>query len=269
MKSETMKMTVAEFAGLHGVNKRTLHYYDNIGLFSPRHKGENQYRYYDYMQSIEFEYIHMLKELNMSIEEIKTYMDKPCEEEFLKLADRKMIEIDMEIRKLRKTRHILENKKQQVILSREIEDCTIKIVECEEERYLMTVFTFEEDDLEKLAVHINDVWGIEQYRMGVGSYISTEKIKSGDFENYDGLFTPAQKGRGKSNVKIRPKGKYLYAWKKGNWDKLPELYREILKYTEEKEINLTGNAYEIGLNDFAIADMNEYVTQVMIRIENF
>lgn len=55
------------------VNKRTLHYYDNIGLFSPCTKRENGYRYYEISQSIDFEYIRMLKELYMSIEEIKLY----------------------------------------------------------------------------------------------------------------------------------------------------------------------------------------------------
>lgn len=28
-------LSVAQFAALHGINKRTLHYYDDIGLFSP------------------------------------------------------------------------------------------------------------------------------------------------------------------------------------------------------------------------------------------
>ena len=35
MRQNTVKMTTAQFAELHGVNRRTLHYYDDIGLFSP------------------------------------------------------------------------------------------------------------------------------------------------------------------------------------------------------------------------------------------
>lgn len=56
MKKEMIKLTIAQFAKLHNVNKRTLHYYDHIGLFSPAYKGENGYRYYDYSQSIDFEF---------------------------------------------------------------------------------------------------------------------------------------------------------------------------------------------------------------------
>ena len=38
MKKSFKSLTTAQFAKLHGVNKRTLHYYDDIGLFSPREK---------------------------------------------------------------------------------------------------------------------------------------------------------------------------------------------------------------------------------------
>ena len=72
MKKSFKSLTTAQFAKLHGVNKRTLHYYDDIGLFSPRAKGENGYRFYDAAQSLDFEYIRMLKELNMSSDEIAT-----------------------------------------------------------------------------------------------------------------------------------------------------------------------------------------------------
>ena len=62
MRKEIKRLTTAQFAKLHEVNKRTLHYYDEIGLFRPLTKAENGYRYYDISQSIDFEYIRMLKE---------------------------------------------------------------------------------------------------------------------------------------------------------------------------------------------------------------
>ena len=56
-----IKLTTAQFAKLHNVNKRTLHYYDAIGLFSPNTKGENGYRYYDLSQSLDFEIYSYVK----------------------------------------------------------------------------------------------------------------------------------------------------------------------------------------------------------------
>lgn len=143
----------------------------------------------------------------------------------------------------------------------------IRIVKCEEEAYQVTPFDFDEENVQEFVLHVKDVWNIEQYRMGIGSYISVEKIKKRNYEKYDGLFVPAvEKGKGQDIV-IRPKGTYLYAYLKGTWDRLPELYEAVLKYADAGHINLVGCAYEIGLNDFAISGMEEYITQVMIRVE--
>lgn len=38
MKKSKIQLTTAQFAKLHEVNKRTLHYYDTIGLFFTRYK---------------------------------------------------------------------------------------------------------------------------------------------------------------------------------------------------------------------------------------
>ena len=38
MKKEMKRLTTAQFAKLHEVNKRTLHYYDDIGLFLSSYK---------------------------------------------------------------------------------------------------------------------------------------------------------------------------------------------------------------------------------------
>ena len=46
-----------EFAKLTGVNKRTLHYYNEIGLFRPEIIGENGYHYYTCFQFTELELI--------------------------------------------------------------------------------------------------------------------------------------------------------------------------------------------------------------------
>lgn len=74
MDNDKILFTAGQFAKLHNINKRTLHYYDDIGLFSPTHKGENGYRYYTYLQSPTLEMLLTLRELNMSIEEIAQYM---------------------------------------------------------------------------------------------------------------------------------------------------------------------------------------------------
>ena len=270
-ENEIIKLTVSQFAKLHNVNKRTLHYYDEIGIFSPDYKGDNGYRYYDYMQGVDFEYIKMLKELNMGLDEIKKYIDTPNEEDFKEIADVKIKEIDREIRTLNRRREVLEDKLNKLNKCDEVrKKNSIKVIDCEEQKFFFTPFKFEDDDLKQLITHIKDVWTVDEYCKGIGSFVSVDKIKRGEFEEYDGLFIEMLEDMESKNTKntiIKPKGKYICAYHMGDWDTLPNFYGEIVKYAEENNLTLVGYSFEIGMNDFAISDMKDYITQIMIRVE--
>lgn len=270
-ENEIIKLTVSQFAKLHNVNKRTLHYYDEIGIFSPDYKGENGYRYYDYMQGVDFEYIKMLKELNMGLDEIKRYIDNPNEEDFKEIAEVKIKEINQEIKLLNRRKEVLEDKLQKLSKCDEVRNKNyIKVVECEEEKFFYTPFKFEDDDLKQLISHIKDVWTVDEYCKGIGSFISVDKIQRGEFEEYDGLFIEMlddMESKNTKNTIIKPKGKYICAYHMGDWDTLPDFYDEIVKYAEENNLTLVGYSFEIGMNDFAISDMEDYITQIMIRVE--
>ena len=270
-ENEIIKLTVSQFAKLHNVNKRTLHYYDEIGIFSPDYKGENGYRYYDYMQGVDFEYIKMLKELNMGLDEIKKYIDSPNEEDFKEIADVKIKEIDREIRTLNRRREVLEDKLNKLNKCDEVrKKNSIKVIDCEEQKFFFTPFKFEDDDLKQLIAHIKDVWTVDEYCKGIGSFVSVDKIKRGEFEEYDGLFIEMLEDMESKNTKntiIKLKGKYICAYHMGDWDTLPNFYGEIVKYAEENNLTLVGYSFEIGMNDFAISDMEDYITQIMIRVE--
>lgn len=267
-ENEIIKLTVSQFAKLHNVNKRTLHYYDEIGIFSPDYKGDNGYRYYDYMQGVDFEYIKMLKELNMGLDEIKKYIDNPNEEDFKKIAEVKIKEINQEIKLLNRRKEVLEDKLQKLSKCDEVRNKNyIKVVECEEEKFFYTPFKFEDDDLKQLISHIKDVWTVDEYCKGIGSFVSVEKIQRGEFEEYDGLFIEMLDDIDSDNMIIKPKGKYICAYHMGDWDTLPDFYDEIVKYAEENNLTLVGYSFEIGMNDFAISDMEDYITQIMIRVE--
>ena len=270
-ENEIIKLTVSQFAKLHNVNKRTLHYYDEIGIFSPDYKGENGYRYYDYMQGVDFEYIKMLKELNMGLDEIKRYIDNPNEEDFKEIAEVKIKEIDQEIRTLNRRREVLEDKLNKLNKCDDLrKKNSVKVIECEEQKFFYTPFKFEDDDLKQLISHIKDVWSVDEYCKGIGSFISVDKIQRGEFEEYDGLFIEMlddMESKNTKNTIIKPKGKYICAYHMGDWDTLPDFYDEIVKYAEENNLTLVGYSFEIGMNDFAISDMEDYITQIMIRVE--
>ena len=75
-KENASRLRAADFARICGTNKRTLHHYDQIGLFAPALRGENGYRYYSQEQYDVFMVIAALKELGMPLLDIKAYLDR-------------------------------------------------------------------------------------------------------------------------------------------------------------------------------------------------
>lgn len=253
-----IQFTTSQFAKLHNVNKRTLHYYDSIQLFSPHTKKENGYRYYDLSQSMDFEYIRMLKELHMSIEEIQAYMQHPNPQDFINIANTKIKEIDQEIQKLTNIKSILENKKKDLETCQHLPD--IQIEELDEQQ-ISTIHHTNTDDISNMFSYIQDKWPIEQIRNGIGTFISIDKLQQNHYE-YDGLYSPSI---GAFDA-IKPKGTYLCAYHKGNWDHTPHTYKKMFAYAKKHDLILEGYAYEIGINEFAIQDEEEYITKIMIKI---
>jgi DNA-binding transcriptional MerR regulator len=70
------QFTTGQFADMHGVNKRTLMYYDSIGLLKPAVVKENGYRYYTLRQALVFDAILLLRELRVPLKEIKCLSSK-------------------------------------------------------------------------------------------------------------------------------------------------------------------------------------------------
>lgn len=267
MLKKNISLTTAQFAKLHKINKRTLHYYDEIGLFSPLYKGENHYRYYDYSQSMKLEYILMLKELHMGLDEIKKYLDCPSSNDFIRIADSKADEIEQEIEHLKNVKKMLEKKKELLKKSAAVHDGEIRIETCEETFLLTAPDSLQDDTPDKTLTQLKTLLGAAPHMGIYGSYISVEKIKQKHFEEYDGLFVPLQKKIKNPNLVVCPKGTYLCAYLKGDWDRLPAFYEKILSFAALHHLIPYGFSYETGLNEFAIHTMDDYMTQIFIPVK--
>ncbi len=71
------KYTVNQLARLAGVSRRTLHYYDQIGLLKPDATGDNRYRYYGEPALLRLQQIRFYRELDFSLEQIRTALAQP------------------------------------------------------------------------------------------------------------------------------------------------------------------------------------------------
>lgn len=105
---EKQEYHAAEFAKLAGITKKTLQYYDEIGLFRPIRVEANGYRVYAFFQLDRLALIAALKDLGMSLEQIKGYLAHTDPAQLDQLLARQSQELARRMALLQQRRAMLE-----------------------------------------------------------------------------------------------------------------------------------------------------------------
>ncbi len=268
MNEKNKLLTIGQFANLHGINKKTLMWYDEIGLFKPAIiNTENGYRYYNYYQSSVLETILLLRELNVSVKEIQEFMENRSAASLERLLDKKIQKLDQDILHLKAVRKTLFNHQQNMLTLMKMDLSEISVVEKEENR-LVTVDISRETSFDKeVEMIISETKKYQLRRLHDASYgtmISVDSLRNGSFDDYTKLFIEIPFPIEKQGLHIQPKGKYLRAFHKGDWKGIPEKYEQMLDYAEKNDIELFGFSYEIGINENVIDSIEDYIVQIDI-----
>jgi Predicted transcriptional regulators len=107
-------LTIGEMSQICKVSKRTLRYYDGIGLIKPAYANEeNGYRYYEPYQVGRIFLIKQMQELGISLEDVSNCVREKGKEvqieEFFTHISRRKIEIQEEIKTLLKQQNTIED----------------------------------------------------------------------------------------------------------------------------------------------------------------
>lgn len=268
MREYEKLLTIKQFATIAKINKKTLIYYDEIGLFSPYIRKENNYRYYTINQIPDLEMILTLRELNMSIAEIKAFQIERNTESMISLLSIKSDEINEEIRKLKEIQSLLDDKQKLLKSINHIQLDEILLKDYKEEYLSITTEITNKTDHEVIDILLNhfDVCHTNRlFNHHIGTMIHTNELYKHHFDQYSHYFTAIKNKKKSKHLFIRPAGTYLVTYHKGDWDDLPKIYNEILNYADKNNLELIGYSYEEGLNDLTIQDMKDYITKISIQ----
>lgn len=270
MNRQNKLLTIGQFAAMHGINKKTLMWYDEIGLFRPASVNpENGYRYYDYHQSPVLETILLLRDLDVSIHEIQDFMKDRSAGNLKQLLEEKMADLDKQIAHLQAVRTTLSAHRQNMDTLLTMNLSEISVVE-REERCLVTVGidrgTSFEREVELITAETEKYQLGRLHKASYGSMISVADLLNGSFDNYSRLFIEIPSLPYQDGLHIMPKGKYLRAFHKGEWSGIPKRYREILAYAGEHGLTLHGFSYEMGINENVIDQIEDYIVQIEIPV---
>jgi len=102
-----------QFANLCSTTKRTIIYYDEIGLLKPFARMDNDYRFYKKDQVLDYQKIYLLKNFGMSLAEIKKYLkgDKKLLDLFLESKNNLQAEIEKKEKRIKRLSEYINNLK--------------------------------------------------------------------------------------------------------------------------------------------------------------
>ena len=252
MKNKKYFLTSGEFAKMNGINKRTLHYYNDIGLFRPEMIDENGYHYYSRFQAVQLEMILIFRRLGLSIEEIRTYTDHPSDASFTQIIMEKQELIDRSVCQLLEVKAFLQQKQEKLALGLSASHGKIERIHLPKRHILLSApitGAYDEQDFSVAA--------------DFSLRISIQSISSGNLNDYDCFFSYGRNEAGQYDA-VLPAGEYLRAFSVGSWDRLKDVYDRLLSFAQEHELTLTGFAYEEGLNEMALRELDDYITMITV-----
>jgi DNA-binding transcriptional MerR regulator len=268
--NEKRYFSTGEFAKLFKINKKTLFHYDEIGLFKPEKVEENGYRYYSDYQLDLFNVIYTLKEIGMSLKDIKAFMDNRNPENILKLFSYEYEEIEKEIKSLRRKQEILLNK---INLVKEGKNYNTDItIEEQEEEYLVLSkpINISDDsyDLNSYIDHLDYCYKNDLYiGYPVGVIVSRDSLYNKDYNNYSYYFTKVNKGESNENIITKPKGLYVVGYINGYYEKTYLLHKKLMKFIEDNNLNIIGDSYGTVIVDEVVSKNNEdFIIKVSINV---
>ena len=260
-------LKISELADLAKINTRTLHYYDDIGLFSPERKDEHGHRYYALKQAIDLGIILSLKELDMPLKEIKQVVHGNVGES-KNIIEAKLTEIREKMTQLQEFEYMLQNKLKNMTLAEQATDA-IQVVEMEEETLFLSQ-KIEGEDLYaqfeagyQLVIEKGDyIFTNNEYGMLISS---EKKRKDVADERYDYFYLKTN--RSDQNVFIKPAGLYASMVHKGKEEQLPATYEKLLKECQKSGLSVEGYFYERALYETIEQNKQENITEIQVKVK--
>ncbi len=271
MEKKSKLLTIGQFASLHGINKKTLMWYDEIGLFHPAViHPENGYRYYNYYQSSILENILLLRELDVPIDEIRLFMKNRSAASLQRLLQEQIENLDQRMAHLKVVRETMVHHYQNMttLLTMDLSEiCTIEKEEC----CLVTVDISEDTSFDKQVEMIMAETKKYQLRhlhdASYGTMIAVESLYSGKYGDYSRLFIEIPYPIRKEGLHIQPAGKYVRAFYRDSGENSVLCYQNIFEYAATHGLVLSGFSYEVILNENVIDRAEDALVQIEIPVK--
>ena len=292
-------LTITEFSKLSGIEKSTLRYWDEIGLFSPMHRDNTtKYRYYTPEQIILVNFITVMSDLEIPLKTISDVANSRTPQKVVSMIEDQEMRLDMEMRKLRQRYSVIHTRRELINYGMKVEDGYMAVdamhIEDEEaegdvdvEREIKEVWV----DIDKVAV-LNrsersfvmgprNKWvpGNSFYEYFMTFCDMAEELRvnlSFPIGGYHDDMDSFMKGPGEPDYffsldptgnRRREAGRYLCGFSKGYYGDFGDLPQRLAAYAKENKLTLHGPVYTLYLIDEVCLDeTDQYLAQICVAV---
>ncbi len=273
-------LSVNEFSKLSGIEKTTLRYWDEIGLFSPvKRDPDNNYRYYSPDQLIAVNFVTVLSTLNIPLKTIDAIKNERNPESVIHLIEHQEKLLDQEMRRLQECYSVIHERRASILEGIRAEQgyfVAANGTELKMNESHIAVLQLEE--LAGVLGPPNDFGDGEDFHDSFSRFTNrAEELRinknyqiAGFHETPESfLEVPGKPDRFISldpmgNHK-RPAGDYLVAYARGFYGQYGDLPDRIRTFASENALTLSGPVYTIYvLDEICIDDPSQYLVQVCV-----
>lgn len=237
---------IKEIAKAHGITKRTLDYYDKIGLLKPDSIADNGYRLYSFEQFQVLQGILLWKMMGLESTEIKAIMDEKSTHKMKEIVlnrKKKLREYIEELLVLEKNLDIMDEKINKLF---SIEVNKIKIKHLKEEQ--VEIFDNSEGNLKNSKIIFDigarafHLFSKEKFAIVENGFIfSKQNIENKMYSDFDKCYyIPIRKIKGTPQAIIKG-GTYACMWYEGKISKLEEGIENVCNWIFENGYLIDGD----------------------------
>lgn len=274
MTTHDTYITAGQLANLHNITKQTVLFYDKNGLLPPAFvSSENGYRYYSTSQYLTLALILNLRKMNVSLSDIRAYLDNRSPKTFERLLRDKVAECDRIIEEAQVLKSSLTDTLATLPF---LDTLDVTTITCTEEDALPLLISEPlsaemplHDRLRVLSSHTQLAVPDGQIQpFDAGWLIRGDDFFSGRFNHTTGYYFPlAAEDSDRANA-TRPAGTYITLNFRGTYyTEAPAVLARLSAYLTEHHLTWAGDVYLLQLKNHLLTEnTDDYLNRLSVRV---
>ena len=263
--------TSGELAKLFDLSKQTMFYYDKMGLLTPEFVAPNGYRYYSTSQYLTLEIILFLRRLDISIPDIKKFLEHRSKEALVALLDAKEADCQKTIAETKSVIQSITKYRERLSRSQSLSLDRVFLQNFPKCAMCVTPIPSERrggmEAIKARAKHVREVFAGSYCKdRPTGWIIAKEDFFAQRFNHASAVVTKAESAA-QANF-IRDEGLYCSILLKGAYFfRCRDAYEELNSFMKRNSLTPDGDVFLFPIVSYwAVDDPGEYINSLTVKV---